>query len=136
MSRHFSARLFNVCRVYQRTSGERLHHGMLPVLDLDPMLRPTSLIKPIAMPAHQALQAHLARGDEQVRPDFPLFEIASEDPIRRASSRARLALRIESGSFRKSSPSIASMSKAQSGTSSLCLPECSALKAGSHQRPK
>ena len=49
---------------------------------------------------------------------------------RRVRRRARLALRIDSGRSRKSSPSMASMSKAQSWTSSLCLFECSALKIG------
>jgi hypothetical protein len=41
----------------------------------------------------------------------------------------RLALRIESGSLRRSSPSIASTSKVQGWTPSLCLPECRALKS-------
>jgi hypothetical protein len=47
---------------------------------------------------------------------------------RRANSRANFLLRIESGTSLRSLPSIASISKAQSCTSSLCLPECSALK--------
>jgi hypothetical protein len=45
-----------------------------------------------------------------------------------------LALRIESGRLRRSCPSMASTSKAQSCTSSLCLPECSALKSDHRRR--
>ncbi len=50
------------------------------------------------------------------------------------SSRARFALRIDSGRSRKSSPSSASRSNTQSCTSSSCLRECSALKSATPHR--
>ena len=48
---------------------------------------------------------------------------------RRAKSRARLVLRIDSGSARRSSPSAASRSNAYSYTSSSFRCECRALKS-------
>jgi hypothetical protein len=46
----------------------------------------------------QALKAHLAGGVKQIRPDLAQFERRDEDAVgRRASRRARLVLRIESG---------------------------------------
>ena len=49
----------------------------------------------------QPLQPHQAGMPEQVRPDLALLEVARKMPsTRRASSRARLVLRIDSGSLR------------------------------------
>jgi hypothetical protein len=48
---------------------------MPPVLDLDPMLRPASLIGPITP---QTFKAHVAGGAEQVRPNLAAFERIDE----------------------------------------------------------
>jgi hypothetical protein len=64
-----------------------------------------------------------------VDPDVSLRKIPSG---RRANRRDKLPLRIDNGRSRKSSPPIASTSKAQSCISPLCLPECNALKIGHH----
>ena len=47
---------------------------MLPVLDLDPVLRPVALIGPIAMFRDQALQPELASLAEKVRSYLPLLK--------------------------------------------------------------
>jgi len=47
---------------------------VLPVLDLDPVLRPPGLIGPVAMLRDEALQPELASLAKQVRPDLALFE--------------------------------------------------------------
>jgi hypothetical protein len=62
------------------------HRRMLPVLQLDPVFRPTSLIWPGFPPLrHQAFKAHIAGGTKQVGPDFSLFEIAHEDATIRSA---------------------------------------------------
>ena len=47
---------------------------MLPVLHLDPVLRPAALIRPVAALRHQAFEAHLAGSAEEVGTDLALFE--------------------------------------------------------------
>ena len=77
------------------------------------MLRPARLIGTVAALRNQAFQPHAAGGPKQVGADLALFEWRDEDASgRRASSRARLVLRIDSGRPRKSSPSSARISKA------------------------
>jgi hypothetical protein len=53
---------------------KRLHHpahrGMFPVLDLDPVLRPSGLIRPVTPLRYQSLKPELARLAEQVGADF------------------------------------------------------------------
>jgi hypothetical protein len=79
---------------------------------------------------HQAFWPELASLPKQVGADLALFELADEDAVSSASQQAlQIGLRMDSGSRRRSSPSIASTPKAQSCTSSLCLPECRALKS-------
>ena len=55
---------------------------MLAVLDLDPMLRPTSLIGTVAALGDQTLKAHPAGGAKQVGTDLALFEWRNEDATR------------------------------------------------------
>ena len=97
---------------------ERIHHAahrrMLPVLHLDPVLRPAPLIGTVAALRDRALQPELARLAEKVRSYLALLKWIYEYPSGRPRrSRARLALRIDSGRRRRSSPSIASTSKAR-----------------------
>src|SRR6478752_7742953 len=47
---------------------------MLAVLDFDPVLRPTCLIRTVTPFRHQTLKAHVAGGAEQVRPDLATLE--------------------------------------------------------------
>ena len=54
---------------------------MLPVLHLDPILRPAALIGPVAALAHQPLKPHVAGGAKQVRPDLALLERSDEDAV-------------------------------------------------------
>ena len=54
---------------------------MRPVLHLDPMFRPASLIRPIPPLRHQTLQSHPAGGAKQVRPDLALLERCHEDAV-------------------------------------------------------
>jgi hypothetical protein len=93
------------------------------VLHLYPVLRPTSLIRPVPALTHQTFEPHVAGGNKQIWPDLALFKVAQKDAIRVAcqqSGKISLAQRERQ---------IASTSKAQSCTSSLCLPECNALKS-------
>ena len=48
---------------------------MLPVLDLDPPIKPATAIDALAVLRHQPLQSHQAGVAEQVRPDLALFEV-------------------------------------------------------------
>ena len=53
-----------------------LHAGerwMLPVLDLDPSIRPAAAVGTLAVLANHALQAHQAGVPEQVRADLALL---------------------------------------------------------------
>jgi hypothetical protein len=59
----------------------------------------------------------------------------TEADHRPRSSRSKFVLRIEWGSSRRSSPTIASTSKAQSRTSPFRLFECSALKSVRPSKP-
>ena len=67
---------------------ERLHHPihrrMLPVLRLDPELRPAALVGPVAMFRDEALQPHVACSTEEVQPDLALFERIDEQALRPA----------------------------------------------------
>ena len=86
---------------------------MLPVLDLDPVPEPAAAVGALAVLGDHALQSEQAGMPEQIGSDLALLEVGQEDAVtRRASSRARLALRIDSGSLRRSSPSLTRMSKA------------------------
>ena len=58
---------------------------VLPVLDLDPVLRPAGLIGPIAMLRDQTFEAKLAGLAKQVRSYLALFEGIDEDPLRPAA---------------------------------------------------
>ena len=61
---------------------------MLPVLDLDPILRPAAVLWPVAALRHQSLKPHAAGGAKQVRADLPLFERRHEDAVRPAHQQA------------------------------------------------
>jgi len=100
--------------------------GRWPIVEMDNRTATSSSISVLQQPARPNSQALRKRSGPISPCSKGLMNIPSGRPRR---SRARLALRIESGRRRRSSPSIASTSKAQSCTSSLCLPECSALKS-------
>jgi hypothetical protein len=69
----------------------------------------------VAAFGHDTFEAHSTTGSERVGANLALFEIADEHASGHPrSSRARLALRIDSGKSRRSSLSIASTSKARS----------------------
>ena len=72
--------------------SERIHHPahrrMLPVLHLEPMLRPAALIWPVATLRHESLQPHAAGGARQVRPDLALLERRDKDAVRPARQQA------------------------------------------------
>jgi len=90
---------------------------MLPVLHLDPVLRSPATVRPIGAFRNQALEPHVAGRAEEIGSDLGVFEVGEEMPSgRRDSRRCKFALRIESGSFRKSSPSIARTSNAISSS--------------------
>ena len=80
---------------------------MLPVLDLDPFRRPADSRCFDTKPS-RPIQAGVP---EQLRTDLALPEWRQAS-TRRAISRAKLALRMDSGNLRRSSPWPASMSKA------------------------
>ena len=87
--------------------------GVGSVLDLDPVRRSTGAIWAIAVLGNQALQSHQASVTKQVRTDLPCSKsLRKMPPTRRARRRERLALRIDSGSLRTSSPSLTRISKA------------------------
>ena len=87
--------------------------GMFPVLDFDPVPEPAAAVGALAVLRHHAFQPHQAGVPEQVRADLALLEIAQEDAVdTRASRRARLTLRMLSGSRRRSSPLLTRISKA------------------------
>ena len=54
---------------------------MLPVLDLDPVWRPSAAIDAVPALGHQPLQPHQTGMPEQIRPDLTLLEIAQEDSV-------------------------------------------------------
>jgi hypothetical protein len=86
---------------------------MLPVLHLDPTIEPAAAVGAVTVLTDQPFKAELARMPEQVWPDLALSNSATWMPsIRRARIRAKLVLRSDSGSRRKSSPSAARQSKA------------------------
>jgi len=69
-------------------SGGFLHpiEGVvLPVLDLNPVLGPATLIRPVAVLRNQALKPKLASLAKQIRTDLALFKWAQEDPLRPAA---------------------------------------------------
>jgi len=77
------------------------------------MLRPPSLIRSAASLRDQIFKTHVAGGPEEVRPDLTYSNGAMKiQSDLRASRRARLVLRIDSGRRRRSSPSSARMLKA------------------------
>src|SRR5689334_4059005 len=55
------------------------HRRMLPIFDLDPVLRPSGLIWAIPSFRYQSLQAHLTGRKKQIGPDLSLFEVIPED---------------------------------------------------------
>ena len=61
---------------------------VLPVFDLNPMLRPTGLIGPVAMLGDETLQPELAGLAGQVRPDLALLKGIDEDPLRSAGEQS------------------------------------------------
>lgn len=65
-----------------------VHRRMLAVLDLDPVLRWSTAIGPIAMFRDQSLKSELAYLQKQVRPDLAPFEVAHKDAIRSAGQQA------------------------------------------------
>jgi len=76
---------------------------MLAVLDLHPMLRLAALVGPIAALGDQSFKAYPARAPKDT------LKRVDEDALGAVcQSRSRLALRIDSGKLRRSSPSIAS----------------------------
>jgi hypothetical protein len=54
---------------------------MLPVLHLDPAIKPASAVGALAMLRHQPLQPNQARVTEQVRPNLALLEVRPGDAI-------------------------------------------------------
>jgi hypothetical protein len=69
---------------------------VLAVLELDPVLRSASPIRPVLAFRHQALKDHLAGGVKQIRPDLAQFERRDKDavrPPRQQMGRIGLALR-------------------------------------------
>jgi uncharacterized protein YdaT len=67
---------------------------------------------------------------KQVWPDRAHLEGVDKDAVGPPAQEAiEISQRIDSGRLRRSSPPIASTSKAQSWTSPVCWPECSALKS-------
>ena len=54
---------------------------VLPVLDLDPAIGPTTAISAVAVLGDQALQAQQAGMAEQVRANLALLEVAQEDTV-------------------------------------------------------
>ena len=83
---------------------------MLTVLDLGPVRRAASPVRPVPMLGGHPHQAGVAK---QVRTNLALFEVGEKIPSTRlANSLARLVLRIDSGSLRISSPSLTGISKA------------------------
>ena len=58
---------------------------VLPVLDLDPVLGPSSLIWPVAMLRDKALKPELAGFAKQVGSDLSLLKGAEENPLRPAA---------------------------------------------------
>jgi hypothetical protein len=54
---------------------------MLPVFDLDPVLRPASLIRPVAVFGDDPLQPHVAGRAEKVEPDLATLEWVDEDAL-------------------------------------------------------
>ncbi|MEY9459654.1 hypothetical protein ABH973_000067 [Bradyrhizobium ottawaense] len=86
---------------------------MRSVLHLDPVLRSTGSITPVASFRDQALKAHATGSTKQIRAYLSGLERGDENPVGRPRSRrARLVLRTDSGSGRRSSPPSASTSKA------------------------
>ena len=59
--------------------------GMLPVLDLDPVLRSTGLIRSVAVLTDETFQAKLAGFEEEVWSDLALLKGIDEDPLRSAA---------------------------------------------------
>jgi hypothetical protein len=83
---------------------------MLPVLHLDPAIEPAAAV---AVLADQALQPHPAGMPEQIGTDPALLEWRRVDAVRPpCRNLARLVMRIDSGNFRRSSPSATRQSKA------------------------
>src|SRR5690349_13929594 len=58
-----------------------LERVVLPILDFDPVLRPSATVRPVGAFRDQALKTELANLAEQVRADLALFEVADENAI-------------------------------------------------------
>ena len=54
---------------------------VLPILDLDPAIGPTTAISALAVLGDQALQPHQAGMAKQVRTDLALLEVGQEDAV-------------------------------------------------------
>jgi hypothetical protein len=65
-----------------------LHRRVLPVLHLDPMLRPAASIGPVAMLRHQTFEPHVARCAKEIRADLAALERADEDALGPARQQA------------------------------------------------
>ena len=99
--------------LFQNAILNPAERGMLPVLDFDPAIEPADAIDAVAVLGDHPFQPHQAGVAKQIRADLTLLEVRRWMPsTRRARSRARLVLLIESGSLRRSSPSLTNMSKA------------------------
>jgi hypothetical protein len=78
------------------------------VLDLDPIVRAACAVGTVPALRHKTLKPEIAGLPEQVRADLALFELANENTFRPPCQQPRqVVLRRCSGSFRKSSPSVA-----------------------------
>jgi hypothetical protein len=84
---------------------------MLPALDLDPVSEPAAAISRDAWRPSLPVPAGRRAGTGPARSRPARTSLSGMASTRRASSRARLVLRIDSGSLRRSSPSLTSMSK-------------------------
>ena len=54
---------------------------VLPVLDVDPVLGPAGLIRPVAMLRHEPVKAELLRRAEEIRADLAAFERVDENAL-------------------------------------------------------
>ena len=61
---------------------------MRPVLHLDPVLRPASLIGTVAALRYQTLKTHVAGGAKQVGNDLALFRGRDKDAVRSTRQQA------------------------------------------------
>ena len=84
---------------------------MLPALDLDPVSEPAAAISRDAWRPSLPVPSGRRAGTGPARSRPARTSLSGMASTRRASSRARLVLRSDNGSLRRSSPSLTSMSK-------------------------